>query len=373
MKILFWTPTFWPDVGGIQLISMRHIQSLKNQGHDCVVLTSFGRVEAPAISDLDGILIYRFPIIQAFQNKDLRQLFAIQKEIETIKRSFSPDLEHLNFGGATPIGFIYLRSLTVQPIPLVVALHGSVLGLDGGVDSVTSQILRKANWTTACSAAILDDARQILPEIASRSSVVYLGCADVDISPTPLPFEDVRILCLGRLVPEKGFDVAISAFAQVVATYPNIRLIIAGDGSARTSLEQQVDNLHLTSRVKFTGKIEPQMVYELINKTTMLVVPSRWREAFGLVALEAAQMARPVIASRVGGLVEAVLDGETGLLVESENIPAFAESIVWMIENPERAVQMGLAGYNRTRTDFSWEKYSNAYDSIYRRVRQEKL
>ena len=115
------------------------------------------------------------------------------------------------------------------------------------------------------------------------------------------------------------------------------------------------------------------MVYELINKTTMLVVPSRWREAFGLVALEAAQMARPVIASRVGGLAEAVLDGETGLLVESENIPAFAESIVWMIENPERAVQMGLAGYNRTRTDFSWEKYSNAYDSIYRRVRQEKL
>jgi glycogen(starch) synthase len=370
MKVLLWTPIFWPDVGGIELIYQRHVQSLKERGHDCMVLTSHGRVEAPAVSDLNGIPVHRFPIGAAFEKKDLRQIIAIQKEIQELKKTFLPDVEHLNFGGPTPIGFFTLKTAAVAPAPMIVALHGSILGLEGGKESITGEVLRAAAWTTTCSAAMLEDARLTVPEITKRSSVVYYGGAEVELPPTRLPFDEVRILCLGRLVAEKGFDLAIEAFAQVVGEHPHARLVIAGEGPARPALEEQVANLKLERVVDFTGEIKLQEVHALINQATMMVVPSRWREAFGLVALEAAQMARPVVACRVGGLPEAVLDGETGLLVDPEDSRAIARAITWLLENPDTAMEMGQNGHRRACDEFSWENYIDRYEDLYRKSRR---
>ncbi len=365
MKILFWTPIFWPDIGGIELISLQHVQSLVEHGHECVVITSHGRVKAPDLLELGGIPVHRFPIVSAFRNKDLRQLLVIQKEISTLKETFLPDLEHLNFGGPAPIGYFYLRTMTIPNVPLVVALHGSVQGLNGSLASITGQILHAASWTTACSKAMLEDAQQVVPGIRERSFVIHYGLQGTKILPEPLPFDNLCILCLGRLVPEKGFDLAIQTFAQLVKNYPHARLVIAGDGPARSQLEQQAADLQLGSVVEFTGAYEPQAVYAMINKATLVVIPSRWREAFGLVALEAAQMARPVVATRVGGLEEAVMDGQTGLLFSNGNSQDLARKIANLLDHPEIATQLGRNGRARVLTEFTWREYINAYENLY--------
>jgi glycogen(starch) synthase len=183
-----------------------------------------------------------------------------------------------------------------------------------------------------------------------------------------LAFDVPRLLCLGRIVDEKGFDLALEAFASLVDRFPEARLVIAGDGPARAGLEYRATLLGLVDTVEFIGWVAPEKVPELINTTSVVVIPSRWREPFCLVALQAAQMARPVVATRVGGLPEIVVHGQTGLLVERENSSAIAEAIAFLLEHPDVAAQMGRDARSRARDVFSWERFVDSYDALYRRL-----
>jgi glycogen(starch) synthase len=170
------------------------------------------------------------------------------------------------------------------------------------------------------------------------------------------------------MVKEKGFDLAVRAFASVVACFPNARLTIAGDGPARVELEELARELRLNSTVDFLGWVEPERIPELMSQSTIVVMPSRWQEPFGLVALQGSQMERPVVASRVGGLPEVVADGETGLLVKNEDVDGLATAIIHLIENPRIAQQMGKAGRERAQRLYSIEAHVAAYEKLYRQI-----
>ena len=188
------------------------------------------------------------------------------------------------------------------------------------------------------------------------------------LQPAPLSFDSPRLLCLGRLVEEKGFDVALVAFASLLARYPEARLIIAGDGPARPDLEQQASTLGIWDAVEFTGWVAPEKAPELINTASVVVIPSRWQEPFGLVALEAALMARPIVATRVGGLPEIVVHQRTGLLVENENSKAISEAIAFLLDRPETATRMGREARIRVLKEFSWRAHVDSYDVLYREL-----
>jgi glycogen(starch) synthase len=110
----------------------------------------------------------------------------------------------------------------------------------------------------------------------------------------------------------------------------------------------------------------------LINSASAVLMPSRWQEPFGLVAVESALMARPVIAARVGGIPEIVVHKQTGLLVPPENSSALAEAIASLVENPEAARRMGCAARSRALEDFSFQRHVDAYEAVYRRVVSEQ-
>ena len=109
------------------------------------------------------------------------------------------------------------------------------------------------------------------------------------------------------------------------------------------------------------------LVPALINTATMVVMPSR-REGLPLVALEAALMARPIVATRVGGLPEVVVHQQTGLLVEPENSDALAEAITFLLDHHETATQLGQAARQRAQEVFGWERCVDAYDALYRKL-----
>jgi glycosyltransferase involved in cell wall biosynthesis len=104
-----------------------------------------------------------------------------------------------------------------------------------------------------------------------------------------------------------------------------------------------------------------------MNTATLVLIPSR-RESFCLVALEAALMARPLVATRVGGLPEVVVHQQTGLLVEREDVRGIADAVSFLLERPETAAQMGKAARLRAREVFSWDRCVDAYDTLYRRL-----
>jgi glycogen(starch) synthase len=170
-----------------------------------------------------------------------------------------------------------------------------------------------------------------------------------------------------RLVPAKGFDLALTALASIIDRFPNIRLVVAGDGSARSALEQQAADLGLRQVVEFVGWVEPDEVPRLLNTATMVLLPSR-REGLPLVAVQAALMARPIVATRVSGLPEVVVHQQTGWLVEKEDSRSLAEAIAFLLEHLETAIQMGQAARRRAQEVFSWRHCVAAYDALYQRL-----
>jgi glycogen(starch) synthase len=366
MRVLFWSEQFWPQIGGIEVWGTRLLKALRDRGHEYAVIASRDNLAWPSEDLYEGIPVYRFPFWTALANRDVGQLAEITQAVVNLKRTVEPDLIHLNLTG--PSVYFHLQTHVALRAPLLVSLHQPLENQSDSRDSLVGRILRSADWVTAGSAMVHATAQCILPEIATRSSIIHYGFDVLDISPEPLPFDEPRLLCLGRHVFEKGFDLALNAFSTIVHRFPKLRLVIASDGPARQDLERQTAELGLTGIVDFIGWVESAEIPALLNSATVVLIPSRVIEGFGLVAMEAAVMGRPVVATRSGGLPEVVIDGQTGLIVEKEDSAALAAAITYLLDHPDVAERMGDAARERAQTEFGLERHVNAYEMLYKRL-----
>lgn len=140
---------------------------------------------------------------------------------------------------------------------------------------------------------------------------------------------------------------------------------MAGDGTERGPLERLAHDLGVAEAVELVGWTPISDVPRLLNSATIVLVPSRWEEAFASVAMQAAQMMRPVIATRVGGMGEAVLDNETGLLVAREAPDALADAVCALLRRPAWSAELGARGRARALREFTWDRYLDDYDKLY--------
>jgi glycogen(starch) synthase len=364
MRLLYWTEYLWPYIGGIQVMASQTLPALQRRGYEIAAVTCHGAVDLPDDERAGGISVHRFPILQGLAGHDIAGLAAIAGRIADLKRRFKPDLVHLNFTG--PSMWLYFETVHVHPAPLVVALRGLPEG-DSGPDTLLGHAADAAAWVVAVSRAVLHRARVHLPQILQKSSVIYNAFRAPALRPARLPFAPAHLMCLGRLVEEKRFCLAVEAMQHVLAEFPDTRLTIAGDGPERSNLERLVAQLGLAAATRFLGWVSPDAVPALLNETTLLIMPSR-SEGLPGVAIQAAQMGRPVVATRVGGSPEVVVDGETGLIVERENAAALGAAICSLLASPERANRMAGAAYARARHVFDWKRHVDAYDALYRQL-----
>jgi glycosyltransferase involved in cell wall biosynthesis len=177
--------------------------------------------------------------------------------------------------------------------------------------------------------------------------IVHYG---IDPNGDPAPYApSPRLLCVGRLVPIKGHIVLFRAFADARRQLPDLQLEIAGRGPLEPALKALARELGIADSVHFLGQVNP--IQAAIERAAMVVVPSMG-EGFGMVALEAMERARPVIAAAVGGLGELVRDGETGLLVAPADPGPLRDAIVTLAGDRELAGRMGEAGRRRALSRF---------------------
>ena len=172
-----------------------------------------------------------------------------------------------------------------------------------------------------------------------------------------------RLLCVGRLIPIKGHIVLLRAFAQAKQEVPDLELDIAGRGPLEPALRALARELRIEGSVRFLGYLSP--IQQAIEESAIVVVPSMG-EGFGMVALEAMERARPVIAASIGGLGELVRDGETGLLVPPGEAEPFARAIVQLAGDLERAARMGGAGRRRALAEFLEERCTDRTEILNR-------
>lgn len=159
---------------------------------------------------------------------------------------------------------------------------------------------------------------------------------------------------VGRLVPEKGFDVMLRALIEL----PGADLVLVGEGPARSSLERLSRDLGLDGRVTFTGRVEPPWTSRW--RFDVLAVPSRI-EGFGLVAVEALLAGIPVVGSRVGGLCEVLTDGRTGLLVPVDDPTALASALRTLQDDPSLRRELAEQGSFDARQRFSVDAMMGSY------------
>jgi glycosyltransferase involved in cell wall biosynthesis len=192
--------------------------------------------------------------------------------------------------------------------------------------------------------------------------IVHYGI-DPDGEPKPYATGDPRLLCVGRLIPIKGHLVLLRAFAAAKRDLPDLQLDIAGRGPLEPALKALARELGVVDSVHFLGHVNP--IQAAIERAAVVVVPSMG-EGFGMVALEAMERARPVIAASIGGLGELVRDGETGLLVPPGEAEPLRAAIVRLASDLELARQMGDAGRRRALTRFQQTFCTERTELLYR-------
>ncbi len=192
--------------------------------------------------------------------------------------------------------------------------------------------------------------------------IVHYGIAARD-GVAPYPGLEPRLLCIGRLIPIKGHLVLLRALAQARARVPGVVLDVAGRGPLEPALKSFARELGIGDAVRFLGFVSP--IQKAVEDAAIVVVPSLG-EGFGMVALEAMERSRPVIASSVGGLPEIVADGETGLVVEPGDAEGLADAIVALASDLDRAAAMGRAGRERALREFTPEQSADRIEELYR-------
>jgi glycosyltransferase involved in cell wall biosynthesis len=167
---------------------------------------------------------------------------------------------------------------------------------------------------------------------------------------------------IARLVWKRGHEELLEAAALVAQTEPTARLLVVGDGPLRPALEQKAKERGLNGTVRFLGAV-PRAA-RLLPHFDVFVLPSVW-EGMSNGLLEAMAAGRPVVATRVGGNPEVVVDGESGLLVPPRDPKAMADALLRLLREPELARRMGEAASRRVETEFTLPRMVHRMESLY--------
>jgi glycosyltransferase involved in cell wall biosynthesis len=208
----------------------------------------------------------------------------------------------------------------------------------------------------------------------ARKAHVVLGGVDLAAADAAQPYQRERgyIFCAARLdLRHKAIDVLLAAFVLIASDYPNIDLLIAGDGPDRDRVAALAAAAGIAGRVELLGARPRAELWSLYQGALFFAMPSRLPEGLGLVFLESMACSRPVIATRSGGTPEIVIDGDNGLLVGDDRAEAFAAAMRTMLADEGRRLAMGRRGYAMVRERFTWravaDRHLRVYESVVRR------
>jgi glycosyltransferase involved in cell wall biosynthesis len=366
---------FAPHLGGVEELSKRLARELRNRGSDTVVITNRWPKDLPADDVVDDIPVrrerFRFP------EPKPRHLAgwvvgttAARRGVREVMERHSSRLIHVQCVSTN--GYYALRAARRLKLPLVVTMQGE-LTMDAAQIYQRSATMRRswrrliaaADVVTGCSQQVVDEAVAAYGDgLAEKARVVRNG-VDLELVRAAVPAQRVRpyLLGIGRLVPQKGFDVLIAAFAKIAAEHPVIDLVIAGEGTEREPLAAQIARAGLGERAHLIGGVPATEAFGLFRGSAGFVLPSR-HEPQGIVVIEAMAAGAPVLATRVGGVPETVRDGENGLLTAADDPEAMAASLRVLLDDPD-AAKARAAQASVDVEAYDWRRITDQYEACY--------
>lgn len=357
-RTLLVTNDYPPRVGGIQ----RTLEALVNEFPGDRVAVFCPRDDGSSAFDADRpYRVLRQP--ESF----LWPTSSVGDRLEAAVREVGAEV--VLFGATYPLAMLGPR-LERTGVPYLAAAHGFEYWLSiapGTHAAMRYATGRAARVPVMCSAFVARTVRTAVPRRVPVS-VLYPG-ADVETFRPDLPVADLRerhglddrpvVVCVSRLVARKGQDVLIRGMARIRRHAPGATLVIVGGGPYEDRLRALAADAPEGS-VVFTGQVPEGDLARYYALGDVFAMPCRTRlagmevEGWGNVFIEAAACAKPVVVGDSGGAREALVDGETGILVDGADVHRVAEAVGELLADPERARAMGKAGRERVLRDHTW-------------------
>jgi phosphatidyl-myo-inositol dimannoside synthase len=347
-RLLILTPDFPPDRGGIQLVLHRLAAGMS--GFETVVLAP----DTEAAREFDAASGLRVKRVRGGGQGRARRN-AILNAIGLLEAaSLRPHLTlsgHIVVSpaaaairrllGAQTAQYFYAEEIAARPrLAAFAAAHAD---LSIAISAYTSDLVT-ATGATPRRLCTVPPGVDIPPEVRS------------------LPSAHPTILTIARLEERyKGHDTLLRAFALVRAKLPDAQWVVIGDGSLRPGLEQMARSYGVADAVRFLGAVSDDQRDAWLDRTDVLAMPSRLPagsfagEGFGIVYLEAAAHGKPAVAGNVGGALDAIVQRETGLLVDPDDPLGMADALTELLVDREMAARLGAAGRARAE-QFAWPK-----------------
>ena len=366
---------FPPQVGGISNLLAQTALSLGPSSVCCLT-----GVTSNQSSDDLGIHTYRRPGM--FAKSSLKQGISVAKGVREIVIRERPTIAHI---GTIDDGYLGLLLRRFLNLPFILCAHGNeLLGNDTSWDKPNLAI-RNAECVIAVSkftaALVVDRGVDV-----NRIRVIYPGCDTEHFRPLS-PNADLKdkilrgrssnsiILTIGNLVERKGHDLVIRAMPELLKTVPDVTYLIVGDGPYRKRLEELTYEAAVADHVIFLGRVPSNQLPEFLAICDVFAMPSRPRlecsdvEGFGLVFLEANACGKPTIGGRSGGVAEAVLHDETGVLVDPTDFNDLGQQLSRLLLDKALARELGQRGRQRVQEHFTWSRVGQQTREVIHSIR----
>lgn len=329
--------------------------ALREAGHKVVVVSEPQEEEKGLLKELKLRGIKHFTL-SGLDTLSIKNTVVAARTMGGIIDRYDIDIIHAQGTRQSIVAFLASKMFCrKEKISVVVSIHTTLA--DRPYKNAT--LLVESFLLNICSDLAVPVARSVANELVafglnpSKVKPVYNGIdlelidsvISDDVSPPLIPedFKRPSIILVGyfaRLAPKKGHRYLISAISKISKEFPNIRLLIAGDGPLRDALENLSKELNIEEKVLFTGRIRHESVYKLLKRVDIYAFPSL-AELFPYAILEAMAAGKPIVSTSVGGVLEVIKNGETGLLVSPGNSDELAEGLKILIRDPLKAKEMG--------------------------------
>jgi phosphatidylinositol alpha-1,6-mannosyltransferase len=345
--IVITTQNFHPDVGGIEIYLTGLADTLAARGHKLAVFC-----DGPASADdvIKPYQIFRFqgPRPWSRWRKSVAvQRFVRKEKVEAVIADTWKSLTLLPAASLENARVVCLAHGAEFLVPPGSAKHGRIV-----------RALAKADIVAANSAFTGALVKPFLTQ-ETEMRVVLPGLYPPLTKPEKRGASKNRVLTIARLDAYKGVDVMLRAVAALKEKFPALHYDIVGTGDETANLNALADQLGIDAHVQFHGRVSESGKAQLLEQADVFALPSRLEpnevEGFGIVFAEAGAYGLPCLAGRDGGIPSAVLDGETGLLVDGGDVAQVTQALSRLLADDDLAERLGRAGYERFWNEFVWD------------------